>query len=103
MDNLNTHTIGSLYLAFSAEKTRGLARRLEIHYTPKHGNWLNVAELELSALTRQCVDRRIPDIEALNTQLSIWKNNRNNSVKQINWHFTTKQARGKPKHLHHNL
>ena len=103
MDNLNTHTGGFLYLAFSAEKARSLARWLVIHYTSVHGSWLNVAELELSALTRQCLDRRIPDIETLNTQLSVWEKERNNDVKQINWHFTTKQARGKLKHLYPNL
>jgi hypothetical protein len=103
MDNLNTHNIGSLYEAFSAEKARSLAKRLEIHYTPKHGSWLNVAECELSTLSRQCLDRRIPDIETLNKQLSVWERDRNNSVKQVNWHFTTKQARGKLKHLYPNL
>jgi hypothetical protein len=103
MDNLNTHGIGSLYGAFSADKARSLAKRLEIHNTPKHGSWLNVAECELSVLTRQCLDRRIPNIEALNKQLSVWEKDRNNSVKPVNWHFTTKQARGKLKHLYHNL
>jgi transposase len=103
MDNLNTHVLGSLYEAFSAEKARSLARRLEIHYTPKHGSWLNVAECELSALSKQCLDRRIPNIEVLNTQLVAWEKDRNNDVKQVNWHFTTKQARGKLKHLHPNL
>jgi hypothetical protein len=103
MDNLNTHKLGSLYEAFSADKARSLARRLEIHYTPVHGSWLNVAECELSALSRQCLDRRIPNIETLNEQLSIWEKDRNNEVKQINWHFTTKQARGKLKHLYPNL
>ncbi|MCL2643796.1 MAG: IS630 family transposase [Candidatus Bathyarchaeota archaeon] len=103
LDNLNTHVLSSLYLAFPAEKARSLARRLEFHYTPKHGSWFNVAELELSALTRQCLDRRIPDIEALNKQLSIWEADRNGSGKQIDWHFTTKQARGKLKYLYHNL
>jgi len=103
LDNLNTHVLSSLYLAFPAEKARSLARRLEFHYTPKHGSWLNVAELELSALTRQCLDRRIPDIEALNKQLSIWEAERNGSGKQIDWHFTTKQARGKLKYLYPNL
>lgn len=69
MDNLNTHTMGSLYEAFPAAKARELASRLEIHYTPKHGSWLNIAEIELSALSRQCLSRRIPDIEALNREL----------------------------------
>jgi len=73
MDNLNTHTKGSRYQAFSAEKARRLARRIEIHYTPKHGSWLNIAEIELSAVTQQCLDRRISSIEALNIQLSAWE------------------------------
>jgi len=103
MDNLNTHVLGSLYDVFCAEKARSLARRLEIHYTPKHGSWLNVAECELSALSRQCLDRRIPNIEVLNTQLVTWEKDRNNSVKQVNWHFTAEQARGKLKYLYPNL
>lgn len=103
MDNLNTHTIGSLYQAFSAEKARSLAKRLEIHYTPKHGSWLNIAEIELSVVTRQCMDRKIPSIEVLNTHLSAWETARNKSSKCIDWHFTTEHARGKLKHLYPNL
>jgi hypothetical protein len=100
MDNLNTHTIGSLYEAFPADKARNLAKRLEIHYTPKHGSWLNIAEIELSVVTKQCLTRRIPDIDTLNAQLSAWEKNRNDSTKHINWHFTTKHARGKLKQLY---
>lgn len=73
MDNPNTHTIGSLYEAFEPARARALAERLEIHYTPKHGSWLNVAEIELSALTRQCLDRRIRDLDILNTELAAWQ------------------------------
>ena len=103
MDNLNTHATGSLYQAFPAEKARALAKRLEIHYTPKHGSWLNIAEIELSVVTQQCLDRRIPDIETLNSLLSAWETNRNDCSKHINWHFSTEQARGKLKHLYPNL
>ena len=103
LDNLNTHTIGSLYQAFPAEQARKLAKRLELHYTPKHGSWLNIAEIELSAVTRQCLNRRIPDINILNGQLSVWERNRNESAKHVNWHFSTDQARGKLKHLYPKL
>ena len=103
MDNLNTHTLSSLYQAFPAEKARKLAKRLEIHYTPKHGSWLNIAEIELSAVTQQCLGRRIPSIEILNSQLSAWEKSRNDSTKHVNWHFTTEQARGRLKHLYPNL
>jgi len=103
MDNLNTHTIGALYQAFNAEKARRLAKRLEIHYTPKHGSWLNIAEIELSAVTQQCLNRKIPDTETLNEQLSAWEKNRNASAKYVDWHFTTEDARGKLKHLYPKL
>ncbi|MDR2699350.1 MAG: transposase [Nitrososphaerota archaeon] len=103
VDNLNAHNVGSLCEVFCAEKVRSLAKRLEIPYTPKYGSWFNVAECELSALSRQCLDKRIPNIEVLNTQLTAWEKDRNNEVKQVNWHFTTKQARGKLKHLYPNL
>lgn len=103
MDNLNTHTIGSLYQAFPAEKARDLAKRLEIHYTPKHGSWLNIAEIELSAVTQQCLSRRIPSIEILNSHLSAWEMNRNDCSKHVDWHFTTEQARGKLKYLYPKL
>ena len=73
MDNLNTHSIGSLYEAFEPAKAFALAQRLEIHHTPKHGSWLNIAEIELSALTRQCLDRRIDDLDVLNAELAAWQ------------------------------
>jgi hypothetical protein len=79
MDNLNTHSIASLYETFPAVKARELAKRLEIHYTPKHGSWLNIAEIELSAMTAQCLGRRIPDIQRLSGELAAWTVARNQS------------------------
>jgi hypothetical protein len=100
MDNLNTHSIGSLYETFEPTKAFTLAQRLEIHHTPKHGSWLNIAEIELSALTRQCLDRRIADLDTLNTELTAWQNTVNANQRQVNWQFTTKDARIKLKHLY---
>jgi hypothetical protein len=100
MDNLNTHTLGSLYEAFEPVKARGLAARLEIHHTPKHGSWLNIAEIELAALTRQCLDRRIEDLDVLNHELAAWQDTVNADQRQVNWHFTTSDARIKLRHLH---
>jgi len=102
-DNLNTHTIGSLYEAFSPSHARNLARRLEIHYTPKHGSWLNIAEIEISAMQQQCINKRISTIEALNEQLSSWSTSRNDIAKSVDWHFTAEDARGKLKHLYPKL
>jgi hypothetical protein len=100
MDNLNTHTIGSLYEAFEPAQAHALARRLEIHHTPKHGSWLNIAEIELSALTRQCLDRRIDDLDVLNTELAAWQSATNADQRQVNWHFTTSDARTRLRHLY---
>ncbi|MEV6130616.1 transposase [Streptomyces violaceusniger] len=100
MDNLNTHGIASLYEAFEPQEAFALAQRLEIHHTPKHGSWLNIAEIELSALTRQCLDRRISNLDALNTELSAWQNATNTSQRQVNWQFTTHDARTKLRHLY---
>lgn len=100
MDNLNTHSIGSLYEAFPPEKALNLAKRLEIHYTPKHGSWLNIAEIELNVMTKQCLNRRIPTIEKLNLELSAWEQQRNNATKTVNWHFTTGHARDRLKYLY---
>jgi hypothetical protein len=100
MDNLNTHTTASLYQAFEPAKARALAQRLEIHHTPKHGSWLNIAEIELSALTRQCLDRRIDDIDVLNTELTAWQNTVNADQRQVQWHFTTRDARTRLHHLY---
>lgn len=99
-DNLNTHKLGSLYETFPAEEAHRMASRLEIHYTPKHGSWLNIAEIELSALTRQCLDRRIPDIPALYREVKVWEKNRNDQQKGVDWQFTTKDARVKLKRLY---
>jgi len=101
MDNLNTHVISSLYEAFHPEEAFRLAQRLEIHYTPKHGSWLNIAEIELSALAAQCLgNRRIPSIESLNKELSAWETRRNADQKGVEWHFTTDDARIKLKRLY---
>ncbi len=100
MDNLNTHTIGSLYEAFDPEKAFALAQRLEIHHTPKHGSWLNIAEIELSALTRQCLDRRVDDLAVLNTELAAWQQATNTQQRQVDWQFTTDDARIKLRHLY---
>jgi len=100
MDNLNTHNTGSLYQAFEPAKAFALAQRLEIHYTPKHGSWLNIAEIELSALTRQCLDRRIDDLDVLNTELAAWQAATNADQRQVNWQFTTDDARIKLRHLY---
>lgn len=103
MDNLNTHTIGSLYEAFPPAQALALAKRLEIHYTPKHGSWLNIAEIELNVLTMQCLDRRIPSIVELNRHLAAWETSRNHTTKHVDWHFTTQQARDKLKWLYPKL
>jgi hypothetical protein len=100
LDNLNTHTTGSLYEAFEPAKAHALAQRLEIHHTPKHGSWLNIAEIELSTLTRQCLDRRIDDIDDLNSELAAWQNAVNTAQRQVNWHFTTSDARTRLRHLY---
>ena len=100
MANLNTHTLGSLYQAFAPETAFALAQRLEIHHTPKHGSWLNVAEIELSVLTRQCLDRRIDTLDTLNAELAAWQRATNLDQRQIEWHFTTTDARTKLRHLY---
>jgi len=99
-DNLNTHTPGSLYEAFEPAEARRLAERLEIHYTPKHGSWLNIAEIELSVFTRQCLDRRIPDVSALRSEAMHWYLHRNTDQKSVDWQFTTDTARIKLKRLY---
>jgi hypothetical protein len=102
MDNLNTHGIGSLYEAFEPAKAFALAQRLEIHHTPKHGSWLNIAEIELSALTRQCLDRRIENLDTLNAELTAWQRQTNADQRQVDWQFTTADARIKLRHLYPN-
>jgi len=100
MDILNTHSISSLYEAFPPEVARRLAKRLGIHHTPKHGSWLNIAEIELSAMSRQCLDRRISDISALSTELTAWEVTRNYSQKSVDWQCTTDTVRTKLKRLY---
>lgn len=103
MDNLNTHSTASLYETFEPQEARRLAERLEIHFTPKHGSWLNMAEIELSVLKGQCLNRRIPDMAMMQAEVAAWKNDRNNSTKKINWQFTTSDARVKLKRLYPKL
>ena len=101
MDNLNTHKIASLYEAFEPEEARRLAKRLEIHYTPKHGSWLNIAEIELSVLTSQCLNNRyISDIRILAKETKAWEKHRNKNQKGVDWQFTTADARIKLKRLY---
>jgi len=100
MDNLNTHSPASLYEAFEPGVARRLSQRLEIHYTPKHGSWLNIAEIELSVLSGQCLDRRIDRIELLRTECSAWDQQRNQVQKGVDWRFTTADARIKLKRLY---
>ena len=100
MDNLNTHSPSSLYEAFAPAEARRILNRLEIHYTPKHGSWLNMAEIELSVLGRQCLSHRIPDQDQLRREVTAWKNDRNEKVATVDWRFTTDDARIKLKRLY---
>jgi len=103
MDNLNTHNIASLYTAFPPEEARFLAERLEIHYTPKHGSWLNIAEIELSVLKRQCLAGRIACIDKMRDEVCAWNADRNNRQSNIDWQFRTDDARIKLKRLYPKL
>ena len=100
MDNLNTHHPASLYEAFEPAEARRIAERLEIHYTPKHGSWLNMAEIELGVLARQCLDRRIPHQEILTQETEAWQDQRNRDTVRVDWRFTTQDARVKLKSLY---
>jgi len=100
LDNLSTHTPAALYEAFEPAEARRLVEKLEWHYTPKHGSWLNVAEMELSVLARQCLDRRIPDLETLRREVAAWVATRNAAVMRVDWQFTTADARVKLKRLY---
>lgn len=100
MDNLNTHSPVSFYEAFEADEARRLSKRFEFHYTPKHGSWLNIAEIELSVLCRQCLDRRLPNQEFLESEVKAWEDERNNQIVKVLWRFTTDDARIKLKHLY---
>ena len=93
MDNLNTHTPASLYEAFPPGEAKRIADRLEIHYTPKHGSWLDMAEIELGILGRQCLGRRIDNVEELTREIAAWETERNASETKVNWRFTTNDAR----------
>jgi transposase len=103
MDNLNTHKPASLYEAFEPAEARRLIEKLEIHYTPKHGSWLNMAETELSVMTKQCLDRRIPDVATLRREIAAWERQRNKARSKINWHFTTHDARIKLRKLYPSI
>ena len=100
LDNLNTHTPSAFYETFAPEEARRLVERFEFHFTPKHGSWLNMAEIELSALVRQCLDRRLPDIQTLTQEVQAWQQQRNNEVIKVLWQFRTNDARTKLKHLY---
>ena len=103
MDNLNTHSPASLYEVFPPEEAKRLADTLEIHYTPKHGSWLNIAEIELSVLSRQCLERRVPDMETLQVEVAAWQERRNAAERSINWRFTAEDARIKLKKLYPSI
>jgi recombinational DNA repair ATPase RecF len=100
LDNLNTHGPASFYEAFTPDEARRLTERFDFHDTPKHGSWLNVAEIEFSALSRQCLDRRMDSLEALRSEIKAWQQKRNQASKTVDWQFTTAQARTKLKRLY---
>lgn len=100
LDNLNTHVLAAFYLTFAPCEARRLIERFEFHFTPKHGSWLNMAEIELSALVRQCLDRRIPDKDILIREVKAWEDQRNSEIIKVHWQFTTADARVKLKNLY---
>ena len=103
MDNLNTHHPASLYEAFEPAEARRIAQRLEIHYTPKHGSWLNMAEIEIGVMARQCLDRRIPEQNVLRGEVAAWERERNRDAIRVDWRFTTADARIKLKSLYPSI
>ena len=103
MDNLNTHHPSSLYEEFEPAEARRIAERLEIHYTPKHGSWLDMAEIEIGVMARQCLDRRIPDQSVLRREVGAWQQQRNRDAIRVDWHFTTSDARIKLKSLYPSI
>ncbi len=103
MDNLNTHKPSSLYKAFPPAEARRILERLEFHYTPKHGSWLNMAEIEFGILQRQCLNRRIPDQETLREEVAAWQKRRNKEATEVNWQFTNEDARIKLKRLYPSI
>jgi len=100
MDNLNTHKLASLYAAFPPEEARRIVERLEIHYTPKHGSWLDMAEIEIGVMSSQCLNRRISDQERLRAEIDAWRQDRNQKAVRVSWRFTTADARIKLKSLY---
>ncbi len=100
MDNLNTHSPVSFYETFEPEEARRLSKRFEFHYTPKHGSWLNIAEIEFSVLSRQCLNRRMPNQEFLESEVRAWEDERNDQIVKVQWRFTAADARIKLKHLY---
>jgi DDE superfamily endonuclease len=102
-DQLNTHTPASLYKAFEPVEAKRILDKLEIHYTPKHGSWLNMAEIELSVLNRQCLDRRIPEMECLKVEVAAWEQERNRAGSSVDWRFTNADARIKLKRLYPSI
>ena len=103
LDNLNVHTPGALYDVFAPAEAKRLADKLELHYTPKHGSWLNIAEIEFSVLSRQCLDRRVPDAATLTREVAAWQERRNAAARPVDWRFTTADARIKLKRLYPSL
>ena len=103
MDNLNTHNTASLYKAFPPEEARRIAKKLEIHYTPKHGSWLDIAEIGINIMTRECLNRRIPDIETLRAELKAWNDDYNSNPTEINWQFSNEASRVKLKSLYPDI
>ena len=93
MDNLNTHARGSLYKRYNPEEAHRILKKLEIHYTPKHGSWLNIAEIELNVMQKQCLARRIESIDVLKTELEVWETMRNQNKSSVTWQFTTKDGK----------
>jgi hypothetical protein len=100
MDNLNTHSLASLYEAFPPAQARRLAERFEIHHTPKHASWLNMAEIEIGVMSRQCLKERIPKKDIMASNVAAWTCNRNSKALSVSWHFTTEDARIKLKYLY---
>jgi hypothetical protein len=103
LDNLNTHKPSSFYEAFEPTEAKRILERIEFHYTPKHGSWLNIAEIELSVLSRQCLDQRIPNQESLEQQVAAWETQRNSKSSKVDWRFTTEDARIKLKRLYPSI
>ena len=103
MDNLNTHSTASLYKAFPPEEARRIAKKLEVHYTPKHGSWLNIAEIGINIMTRECLDRRIPGIEELRREIKAWNDSYDKNPSPVNWQFTAQDSRIKLKKLYPDI